>query len=211
MYLAHVPPLGAELWSFIPQDVLPLLMLLKLRIDGHVYYVDLTPKVTDARIFAADADHPGGWGTILIGGFRLGGSCTNCTQGKSGPRTVNADFNYNGTTTDTGNATSGSDTRVFLSSYFVLDVTNPEKDPVLLWVFRDKDLGLTTAAPAVLRVNSLTDASTSSANEKWYVVFGTGPTHMDGSSGQTAKMVVVELKAGPVYTAVQQAAGTVGG
>src|SRR5207247_1923618 len=98
-----------------------------------------------------------------------------------------------------------------LSSYFVLDVTNPEKDPVLLWVFRDKDLGLTTAAPAVLRVNSLTDANTSSANEKWYVVFGTGPTHIDGSSGQTAKMFVVDLKLGPVYTAINQTSGVVGG
>src|SRR5437660_8075752 len=145
-----------------------------------MYYVDLTPKISDVRIFAADADHPGGWGTILIGGFSLGGSCTNCTQGKSGPRTVNADFNYNGTTTDTGNAASGSDTRVFLSSYFVLDVTNPEKDPVLLWVFRDKDLGLSTAGPAVLPVNPLTDRSECSANEQRDVVFGRGPTHGDG-------------------------------
>jgi type IV pilus assembly protein PilY1 len=210
-YRINNPKLGAELWAFIPQDLLPQLRWLTMPAYDHMYYVDLTPKVTDVRIFAADADHPGGWGTILIGGFSLGGSCTNCTQGKSGPRTVNADFNYNGTTTDTGNATSGSDTRVFLSSYFVLDVTNPEKDPVLLWVFRDKDLGLTTAAPAVLRVNPLTDTSTSSANEKWYVVFGTGPTHIDGSSGQTAKMFVVDLKAGPVYTAINQTSGTVSG
>jgi type IV pilus assembly protein PilY1 len=70
---------------------------------------------------------------------------------------------------------------------------------------------LTTAAPAVLRVNPLTDPSTSSANEKWYVVFGTGPTHIDGSSSQTAKMFVVDLKAGPSYTAINQTSGTVGG
>jgi type IV pilus assembly protein PilY1 len=210
-YRTNNPNLGAELWGFIPQDLLPQLRWLTMPNYSHVYYVDLTPKITDVRIFADDADHPGGWGTILIGGFRLGGSCTNCTQGKSGPRVVNADFNYDGDTTDTGNSTSGSDTRVFLSSYFVLDVTNPEKDPVLLWVLRDKDLGLTTVTPSVLRVNPAADPATSSANEKWYVVFGTGPTHIDGSSGQTAKMFIVDLKQGPNYTAINQTSGTVGG
>jgi type IV pilus assembly protein PilY1 len=208
---ANNPKLGAELWGFIPQDLLPQLRWLTLPNYDHVYYVDLTPKVTDVRIFANDADHPGGWGTVLIGGFRLGGSCTNCTQGKSGPRTVNADFNYDGDTTDTGNMTTGSDTRVFLSSYFVLDITNPEKDPVLLWTFRDKDLGLTTAAPAVLRVNPSADPNISSTNERWYVVFGTGATHIDGSSSQIAKIFVVDLKLGPAYTAINQTSGTVGG
>jgi type IV pilus assembly protein PilY1 len=199
------PKLGAELWAFIPQDLLPQLRWLTMPGYDHVYYVDLTPKVSDVRIFANDADHPGGWGTILIGGFRLGGSCTNCKQGKSGPRTVNSDFNYNGSTTDSG------DSRVFLSSYFVLDVTNPEKDPVLLWTFRDQDLGLTTASPAVLRVNPAGDSSTSSTNEKWYVVFSTGPTHIDGSSSQTAQMFVVDLKLGPIYSAINQTSGSVRG
>jgi type IV pilus assembly protein PilY1 len=210
-YRTNNPKLGAELWGFIPQDLLPQLRWLTLSNYDHAYYVDLTPKVTDARIFANDADHPGGWGTILIGGFRLGGSCTNCLQGKGGPRVVTADFNYNGTTTDVGSSASGSDTRVFLSSYFVLDITNPEKDPVLLWVFRDKDLGLSTAAPAVLRVNPATDPSTSSTNERWYVVFGSGPTHMDGSSNQTAKLFIVDLRQGPNFTAINQTSGTVGG
>ncbi len=210
-YRTNNPKLGAELWGFIPQELLPQLRWQTMPAYDHIYYVDLPPKITDARIFANNADHPGGWGTILIGGFRLGGSCTNCTQGKSGPRTVNADFNYNGNTTDTGNKTSGSDTRVFLSSYFVLDVTNPEKDPVLLWSFSDKDLGLTATAPAVLRVNPSADPKVSSANEKWYVVFGTGPTHLEGSSSQTAQMFVVDLKQGPSYTSVNQTSGTVGG
>src|SRR5207249_1359663 len=129
-FRSDAPPLGAELWAFIPQDLLPQLRWLTATDYDHVYFVDLTPKVTDVRIFTPDADHPGGWGTILIGGFRLGGSCTNCTssQGtppvvKGRPRVVQADFNNNGTTTDTGNGASGknSDFRVFLSSYFVLD------------------------------------------------------------------------------------------
>src|SRR5438093_1621142 len=208
-FRSDAPPLGAELWAFIPQDLLPQLRRLTATNYDHVYYVDLTPKVTDVRIFTPDADHPGGWGTILIGGFRLGGSCTNCTssQGtppvvKGRPRVVQADFNNNGTTTDTGNGASGknSDYRVFLSSYFVLDITNPEKEPRLLWVFRDMDLGLTTAEPSILRVNPSTDTMTSSTNEKWYVVFGTGPTHLDGFSTQNGQIYVVDLKLGPTYT-----------
>src|SRR3989449_5751919 len=171
-FRSDAPPLGAELWSFIPQDLLPQLRWLTLRSYGHVYYVDLTPKVTDARIFPVDADHPGGWGTILIGGFRLGGRCNNCTSGKGTARVVQSDFNYNGTTTDTGNGTSGSDYRVFLSSYFVLDITNPEKEPTLLWVFRDDDLGLTTVQPSIVRTNPSTDATTSSTNERWFAIFG---------------------------------------
>src|SRR5205807_8730213 len=180
-----------------PQDLLPQLRWLTLANYDHAYYVDLTPKVTDARIFTPDADHPGGWGTILIGGFRLGGSCTNCTSGKGTPRVVQADFNGNGTTTDTGNGTSGSDYRVFLSSYFVMDITNPEKEPTLLWVFRDQHLVLTTADTAIIRANRSADANTSSTNEQRYVVFRTGPTHHDTLSSHTAQYFVMDLAQEP--------------
>jgi type IV pilus assembly protein PilY1 len=205
-YRTNNPKLGAELWAFIPQDLLPHLQWLTDPNYAHVYYVDLKPKITDVRIFANDADHPGGWGTILIGGFRLGGSCRGCpTEGKA--FMVAADF-----------AGTGAQSRVFLSSYFVLDVTNPEKDPVLLWTFRDMDLGLTTSVPAVLRVSPAIDAKTSSANEKWYVIFGTGPTSYRGVAGKTgstpsvtAKFFAVDLKLGPAYSAVNQTTGTVNG
>src|SRR5438132_2584193 len=200
-FRSDAPPLGAELWAFLPQDLLPQLRWLTATNYDHVYYVDLTPKVTDVRIFPADADHPGGWGTILIGGFRFGGSCTNCTSGqgtppvvKGRPRVVHADFNNNGTITD----------RVFLSSYFVLDITNPEKEPRLLWVFRDQNLGLTTADPGIVRVNPSTDAKTSGTNERWFVVFGTGPTHYDAFSTQTAQFFVVDLKLGPAYSDINR-------
>src|SRR3989442_9032861 len=212
-FRSDAPPLGAELWAFIPQDLLPQLRWLTLKNYAHAYYVDLTPKVTDVRIFTADADHPGGWGTILIGGFRLGGSCNNCTSGKGTELVVQADFNYNGTTTDQGNGTAGSDYRAFLSSYFVLDVTNPEKEPTLLWVFRDDELGLTTAAPVVVRTNPSTDATTSSTNERWFVLFGSGPTHTDGFSTQPGQSFAVDLKLGPAYIDVNNTSpgGTKGG
>ena len=219
-FRSDAPPLGAELWAFIPQDLLPQLRWLTATDYDHVYFVDLTPKVTDVRIFTPDADHPGGWGTILIGGFRLGGSCTNCTssQGtppvvKGRPRVVQADFNNNGTTTDTGNGASGknSDFRVFLSSYFVLDITNPEKEPRLLWVFRDQNLGLTTADPGIVRVNPVSNASTSSTNERWFAVFGTGPTHYDDVfSTQTAQFFAVDLKLGPAYSDINKISGIAG-
>ena len=57
--------------------------------------------------------------------------------------------------------------RAFLSSYFVLDITNPEKDPVLLWTFRDMDLGFTTCMPAVVRVNPALDAKSNFVGDVW--------------------------------------------
>jgi len=67
------PELGDELWAFIPREVLPHLKWLTDSNYTHVYYVDLKPKVTDVKIFTADATHTNGWGTILIGGMRYGG------------------------------------------------------------------------------------------------------------------------------------------
>ncbi len=68
--------LGEELWGYIPYNLLPhLKWLSKKGYDQcHNYYVDLRAYVTDAQIFDPnDPERPGGWGTILIGGMRLGG------------------------------------------------------------------------------------------------------------------------------------------
>ncbi len=180
------PKLGAELWGFIPYQLLPQLQWLARTDYTHVYYVDLKPKVSDVRIFTPDADHPDGWGTILIGGFRLGGSCGQCAAGSGAPPMV---VNIGGTN------------RTFYSAYFVLDITNPEVDPKLLWVFTDSGLGLTTAYPAIARVNPTSDPSTSKTNEKWYVIFGSGPNgyqaDLPSSPSQTAKLYVVDLVQGP--------------
>ncbi len=171
------PLLGEELWGFIPYQLLPQLRWLTQSDYTHVYYVDLKPKVTDARIFIPDADHPNGWGTILIGGFRLGGSCNGCTAGTgAAPMTVTADFG------------SGIETRSFYSAYFILDVTNPNVNPTLLWSFSTSDLGLTTSYPAVVRVSPSTDAKTDNTNAQWYTVVGTGPTSYGGTSTQDAKV-----------------------
>jgi len=181
------PLLGEEKWGFVPYELLPHLRWLAQPDYTHVYYVDLKPKVTDARIFTPDADHPNGWGTILIGGFRLGGSCgasnPGCQPGTGAPpMSVTADFG------------SGTETRVFYSAYFILDITNPEADPTLLWSFSTSDLGLTTSYPSVVRVNPSSDARPDNTNAKWYVVVGSGPTAYDGSSAQFAKMFALEMR-----------------
>ena len=186
------PLLGQELWAFIPYQLLPHLKWLTQTDYTHVYYVDLKPKITDARIFAPDADHPNGWGTILIGGFRMGGSCQACTSGTGGPpMTVTADFNGDGDTVDP------DDTRTFYSAYFVLDITNPETDPKLLWVFAAPALGLTTGVPSVMRVSPSSGQNTDDTNARWFMVVGSGVTGYDGSSAQTSQLFAVDLKLGP--------------
>jgi type IV pilus assembly protein PilY1 len=174
-------PLGNELWAFVPYQLLPQLEFLSRTDYQHTYYVDLPPKVADVRIFPADSDHTDGWGTILIGGFRMGGSCGACASGTGGPGlTVNiSGTNY-----------------TFYSAYFVLDVTVPTS-PKLLWSYTSSDLGLTTSVPAVVRVNPQADLKTSNANAKWFMVAGSGATGYDGSASQAAKLFVINLATGP--------------
>ena len=86
---------GKEIWAYIPFNLLPHLKWLKYPDYCHVYYVDLKPYPTDAKIFTPDNLHIGGFGTLLIGSARLGGSPYNLS----------------------GNILS--------SSYFCIDVTEP--------------------------------------------------------------------------------------
>jgi type IV pilus assembly protein PilY1 len=180
-------PLGDELWGFIPHQLLPQLQWLTRADYTHVYYVDLKPTVADVRIPGmADANHPNGWTTILIGGFRMGGSCGNCASGTGAPpMTVNI----------------GGTDRNFYSAYFVLDITNPEVDPKLLWSFSDVGLGLTTSTPAVIRMNPTADANTSSTNAKWMVLFGSGPSgyaaDLPAAPAQPATLYAVDVQVGP--------------
>ena len=210
-------PLGDELWSFIPMQLLPHLKWLTQTDYSHVYYVDLKPKVTDVRIFCDSSasppspappncvtgqpgvSHPGGWGTVLIGGFRMGGSCGNCSTGAAPPMQVTADFS------DPPDGTN--ETRTFYSAYFVLDITDPEATggPKLLWSFSDADLGLTTSYPAVLRTKPACTAANCKADlsgAQWFAVFGSGPTSYeikDNVTGikQESKLFAIDLVVGP--------------
>jgi len=179
-------PLGDELWGFIPYQLLPQLQWLTRADYTHVYYVDLKPTVADVRIFTPDADHPNGWGTILIGGFRMGGSCGNCASGTGAPPMT---------------VTISGTPRTFYSSYFVLDITNPDVDPKLLWSFSDAGLGLTIGTPTVMRVSPTADAKIDNTNAKWMVLFGSGPNgyaaDLPAAPAQSAKLYAVDLKVGP--------------
>ena len=130
----------------------------------------MKPKIVDARIFPDDMSHPGGWGTVLIGGLRYGGKDYEVD-----------DLNQDGV---------ADDPATFSSCYFALDITNPG-GPKLLWEFNDPDhLGLTSSYPAVARVGR--------ADERgdWYVIFGSGPTDYDGTSDQMASGFVLNLLTG---------------
>ena len=96
---------------------------------------------------------------------------------------------------DNFNNVAGVDAaRTFWSSYFVLDVTDPDKVPTLLWSFSDQNLGFTTSYPAVARVSPLTDLKTDNTNAQWFMVVGSGPTSYDAGVGQTGKMFAVNIK-----------------
>ena len=168
--LGFVPERGEEIWGFIPHALLPHLRWLTDPNYTHVYYVDLKPKITDVRIFPPSDTHPHGWGTVLIGGLRLGGGLYEVD-----------DFNQDGVP---------DDPMIFSSSYFALDITNPG-NPVLLWEFSDPDhLGFSAAYPAVARVGP------KGTPGDWYVVFGSGPTHYQGKSTQQASIYVLDLLTG---------------
>jgi type IV pilus assembly protein PilY1 len=170
--LGRSPERGEEIWTFIPHNLLPHLRWLADPNYTHVYYVDLKPKITDARIFPDDATHPGGWGTVLIGGLRLGGGTY-----------LADDFNLDG---------NANDPEVFSSCYYALDITNPGA-PTLLWEFSSPaDLGFTSSYPGVARVGNREDRG------DWYVIFGSGPTTYQGTSDQLASVYVLDLKTGAI-------------
>lgn len=184
--LGYTPELGEEIWAFVPHNLLPHLQWLTDPDYTHVYYVDLKPKIVDARIFADDSTHPGGWGTVLIGGLAFGGGTYVVT-----------DFDQNG---------NPNDPRTFSSCYFALDVTNPGS-PQLLWEFSHPSyLGFTTSYPAVGRIGEPDEPGF------WYVVFGSGPTNYAGTSTQPVSIYVLDLRTGALLRRFQaDANGFAGG
>lgn len=160
-----MPELGAELWAYVPYNLQPHLKCLTDPDYRHKYYVDLKPRIFDVQIFSDDADHPEGWGTILVGGMRLGGSKL---------------------ASDGGASDVAADEREFTSSYFILDITNPENKPVLLAELTIKDssevyTGYTTNIPAVVPMRP----DDGVGDTQWYLVFGNGPSSLDATTEST--------------------------
>lgn len=184
-------PLGAELWAYVPYNLLPHLQWLKNLDYPHVYYVDGPPQAFDVNIFndcpagsESSCLHPHGWGTILVVGFRLGG----------GDLTVKV----NGSGTE----------RTFRSAYLVFDITDPEQPPELLTEITHPDLGYATGRPTVVKQRRPGSGGSyeQPAKNDWYLVFGSGPAGQDGSgkhraltdavSDQPARLFAWQLNAG---------------
>ena len=166
--------IGDELWAYIPQALLPHLKWLADPDYTHVYYVDLKPKVFDAKILDddthyTDADTDPNWGTILLVGLRMGGKHI----------WAEGDFDEDSSTSDT--------TKDFYPTYICMDVTDP-RNPRLLWERTYSELGMTMSTPAVVKVK-----------DKWFAVFGSGPDDYEGNSTKKGHIFVVDLKTGEPY------------
>lgn len=166
--------LGSELWAYIPNALLPHLKFLADPNYTHVYYVDMKPKVFDAKILPdnthyTDGDLDDDWGTFLIVGLNLGGK-----QIWTNEFDTDSDGVYD-------------DTRYFDPTYFCIDITEP-RNPVLMWERSYSGLNLSQSSPAIVKVG-----------DNWYAVFGSGPTTYDGTSSETGKLFIVNLATGEPY------------
>jgi type IV pilus assembly protein PilY1 len=195
--------LGAELWAYVPYNLLPHLHWLTDPNYGHVYYCDLKPRVFDGKIFTPGVDpitgidHPNGWGTILVGGMRLGGGRIQADMNK-----MDGDVFISGTTTAPVD-------REMSSAFFVLDITDPESPPVVLAEFAFPELGYTTCYPTAFPIRDQRIGRDAQGNiqigfgeNQWYLVIGSGPYGPDGAdhtalvtaaSTQSAKIYVIDL------------------
>ncbi len=170
--------IGDELWAFIPQTLLPHLKWLADPEYNHAYFVDLKPKIFDAKI-DVDGDTVPEWRTLLICGLNLGGKHIWATD----------DFD----------GSAGNETRHFYPAYFCIDITEP-RAPRVLWERSFEGLGMTTSSPAVVREED------SSGNSYWFAIIGSGPNDDDGTddiasglSDQNGHIFVLDILTGETY------------
>lgn len=172
-------PLGAELWAYVPYNLLPHLKWLAQPDYNHVYYVDSSVKAYDVNIFPSTGEsgrYPYGWGTIIVVGMRFGGGEYSLTiEGEDSPR-------------------------VLRSAYMIFDVTDPEEPPKLIAEITDKDMGFTISEPELVHFRQgkqqggFLGAGSLQRND-WYLVFGNGPTNLEkGVSEKPAVLYYLDLK-----------------
>lgn len=210
---------GREEWAFLPKHVLPYLKYLADPDYSHIYLVDGPTRLLDASIgtdyatAAAPYTTAGcnatdemywackrdgattsnkSWRSILIGSMGVGG----------------ASANLGATCTDCVKAPVDG---VGYSSYFALDITDPE-NPVYMWEFSDTELGAATSGAGVARIAHTFTASGSvygkegstPTNGRWFAVVGNGPTgpidttyhQFKGKSNGPLRVFVLDLKTG---------------
>lgn len=180
-------PLGSELWAYVPMNLLSHLSWYADSNYSHVYYMDAKTRIFDAKIFdtgsggvtgqpGGASTHPGGWGTVLVVGMRLGGGAMTVDTGADG---------LGGSDSDGDNA----DDRVLSSAYVILDVTDPEQPPALIAELRTSNMGFTTVYPTAFTLRE-TDGSPN----QWYLVFGSGPNDLvTATSNHPAELYIYDL------------------
>ncbi len=174
-------PLGAELWAYVPYNLLPHLKWLSAPDYPHVYYVDGSIQTFDVNIFPPSTKHPNGWGTILVAGMRFGGG------------------EY---TLDPAGDSNPANDITLRSGYVVMDITDPEQAPTVLAEISHPDLGFTTSKVTVakLREPDLTTGGYESPNlNRWYLVFGSGPAGSTTTGKRAALTQAISEKANKIF------------
>jgi type IV pilus assembly protein PilY1 len=181
---AAAPALGAEMWGYVPFNLLPHLKWLTAKNYEHVFYVDANVKVFDANIFGSKNNsekYPHGWGTILAVGMRYGG----------GEYEIDRD----------GNAGTTTDKTKLRSAYILFDITDPESPPELIAEATVSGLGYTLADPEIIKRRTPNSHGSYTSNvsvNDWYMVFGSGPQGTDAVkeaiSNVPAKLFYLNLK-----------------
>ena len=196
------PVLGSELWAYVPFNLLPHLYWLTesgYDTEKHVAFMDLKPRVFDAKIFTAESAcstdpyasgciHPNGWGTVMVVGMRFGGGA------------LQADTDGDNTRTDA----AGNAEPVARSAFVVMDITDPEQPPTILAELTFDDLGFTTAYPTVAIFKDRGDSTAPTGDNDWYLVLGSGPFDstaggaggsalLEATSDQAAKIYMIDL------------------
>jgi type IV pilus assembly protein PilY1 len=96
------------------------------------------------------------------------------------------------------------------SSYFALDITDPN-NPQVLWEFSNEQLGFSTTGPAIVKIGAQTGGVPDrNKNGKWFVVFGSGPTgpidpkthQFKGYSYQELKVFILDLVTGQLLRTI---------
>jgi len=189
----HEFDLGAELWAYVPFNLLPHLYWRTQPDYQHIYYMDLQPRVFDARIYpskgATDPTNPNGWATLMVCGMRFGG-------GKIAADIDKKDGVYNAAVD-----------KAMTSAFAIFDITNPEQPPKLLAEITFPELGFTTCHPGVITVRDFNQTTYTEQSNQWYLFFGSGPISeddagddganydalIDGTSTQKAVMYAIDL------------------
>ncbi|MGC9168593.1 MAG: pilus assembly protein [Desulfurella sp.] len=85
------------------------------------------------------------------------------------------------------------------SSYYALDVTDP-KNPSLLWEFSDASLGFSYSGPAIIKEYD--------KENKYFVMFLSGPTDYDGTSTRSLKAFILDLLSGNLLQTITDFGGS---